>query len=119
MLQCLKCPRNTELSLVFTTDEHIAELNQAYLGHVGPTNVISFSQMEGEGPDNGVLGDVVVSADTAIAEARANGLDETEHFYRLILHGTLHLLGYHHEDGGEDARIMEELTEEVLENSRE
>ena len=118
MLRQLKCPSKTELSLLITTDEAIAQLNHAYLGHEGPTNVLSFSQVEGGGFNNGLLGDVVVSADTAIKEARQHGLDEMEHFTRLVLHGCLHLLGYHHEQGGEDARIMEELTEQVLASTR-
>ena len=116
MLAYLKCPANTELSVLITDDAHIARLNQDYLGHAGSTNVLSFSQSEGDAaaPDNGLLGDVVVSLDTAYAEAAAHGLDKDEHLLRLILHGTLHLLGYHHEQCGHAARLMEELTEEVL-----
>ncbi len=114
------CPSNIELSLLITTDEQIAELNQSYLGHIGPTNVLSFSQQEGDGAiDNGLLGDVVVSADTAIREARAAGIDEYEHLLRLILHGCLHLLGHHHENGGKEARLMEKLTEDVLAKTKE
>ena len=118
MLSLLKAPSNAELSLLITTDEQIAALNRDYLGRDKPTNVLSFSQMEGDGPDNGLLGDVVVSADTAMREAKESGLDEYEHFLRLILHGILHLLGYHHEHSEEDALIMERLTEEVLGQSR-
>jgi rRNA maturation RNase YbeY len=116
MLNYLKCPADTELSVLVTTDEEIAKLHQEWLGHSGPTNVLSFSQQEGEAPipDNHLLGDVVVSIDTAYAEAKAHGLDSREHLMRLIVHGTLHLLGYHHEENKKDAAIMETLTEELL-----
>jgi rRNA maturation RNase YbeY len=116
MLDYLKCPADTELSVLITTDEEIAQLHQKWLGHSGPTNVLSFSQQEGEAPvpGNNLLGDVVVSIDTAYAEAEAHGLDSREHLLRLIVHGTLHLLGYHHEENEKDAALMEELTEELL-----
>jgi rRNA maturation RNase YbeY len=116
MLDYLQRPADTELSVLITTDGEIAKLNQEWLGHSGPTNVLSFSQQEGEAPipDNNLLGDVVVSIDTAYAEAQAHGLDSHEHLMRLIVHGTLHLLGYHHEENEKAAQEMEKLTEEIL-----
>ncbi|BEQ13103.1 rRNA maturation RNase YbeY [Desulfoferula mesophila] len=109
-------PPEAELSLVICGDEEIAAINQEWLNRQGPTNVISFAQHEGEGPalNPEILGDVVVSADTARREAAQHGLEPDEHLMRLIIHGILHILGHEHEQGGEPARLMEAKTEELL-----
>jgi rRNA maturation RNase YbeY len=104
--------------VLLTNDANIAGLNQTYLGRAGPTNVLSFSQQEGGVKLNNLLGDVVVSLDTARIEAENAGLDFGEHTMRLIAHGLLHLLGYHHEQGEKAARRMEALTEKILELSK-
>jgi rRNA maturation RNase YbeY len=100
--------------VLLTSDANIAKLNQTYLGRIGPTNVLSFSQQEGGLKLNNLLGDVVVSLDTARAEAEKADLDCGEHVMRLICHGLLHLLGYQHEQGGKAARQMQALTEKIL-----
>lgn len=112
----MACTDDAELSLVICDDDFIAELNQQYLGRTGPTNVLAFAMGEGEGAGltPGLLGDVVVSTDTALREAAENGLDPAEHFMRLVIHGILHLLGHDHEQGGPEAKRMEALTEELL-----
>jgi len=119
VLAALELDPAAELSLVICGDETIAALNQQWLGRTGPTNVLSWAQGEGQGagPAPRLLGDVVVSAETAAREAAEHGLEPDEHLMRLIIHGILHLLGYEHEQGGEPARQMEELTEELLERS--
>lgn len=108
-----------ELSLVITDDADIAELNRDYLGRVGPTNVLAFAMGEGEmaGLNPGLLGDVVISVETAAREAADNDLDPEEHLMRLIVHGLLHLLGHDHVHDPEQARRMEALTEVLLANS--
>ena len=97
-------------------DEEIADLNEAYLGRSGPTNVLSFSMREGEGggvvPD--LLGDVVLSVETARREADSAGLKWTEVLDYYLIHGILHLVGYDHESGGDEAARMEAKTEELL-----
>jgi probable rRNA maturation factor len=115
----LACPPEAELSVVLTGDEEIAELNQRYLNRQGPTNVIAFPQQEGAlaGLTPGLLGDVVVSLDTARREAAENGLDADEHLMRLLIHGLLHLLGHDHVNNEDEARAMEELTEKLLVDS--
>lgn len=115
----MELAEDAELSLVITNDPDIAEMNQAYLNRVGPTNVLAFPMGEGEmtGLNPGLLGDVVVSVDTAWREAADNGLEPGEHFVRLIVHGLLHLLGHDHVHDEDEARIMEELTEELLAKS--
>ncbi len=71
-----------------------------------------------EGEDGGLtpslLGDVVVSVETAWREAAEHGLDPEEHFLRLVTHGILHLLGHDHVGDEAAARAMEELTERLL-----
>ena len=81
--------------------------------------MISFPQAEGEFADltPGLLGDVVVSLDTAWREAAENGLDPQEHLLRLVIHGILHLLGHDHLADDDQARAMEQLTERLLERA--
>ena len=112
----LACAADTELSVLIVDDGDIAELNRRYLGREGPTNVIAFAMGEGRFAELNpqLLGDVVVSRQTALREAAEHGLEPEEHFLRLLIHGILHLKGYDHEQGGEPARVMEELTERLL-----
>lgn len=92
-------------------------LNRDYLGKDRPTNVISFAMGEGEfgnlNPE--VLGDVVVSADTAAREAEEAGLPFWERFCFLVMHGILHLAGFDHERSGEvEAERMQAKEQEVF-----
>jgi len=92
-------------------------LNRDYLQKDRATNVISFSMQEGEcaaiNPD--MLGDVVISADTAAREAADGGISFTERLVFLLLHGILHLAGYDHERSGEqEARRMEAKERELF-----
>lgn len=97
-----------ELSVALVDDSSIAELNGQYRAKPRPTDVLSFSLVEGDYADHrgGMLGDVVISVETAAAQAaeRHRGLDET--VARLLLHGVLHLIGHDHEDDDE-AREMQ------------
>lgn len=89
-----------ELSLVFSTDERVRELNADYRGKSTATNVLSFpADQPGEqspGQDR-LLGDVVVAFETISEEAEAQGKTFENHLCHLIVHGILHLLGYDHE----------------------
>lgn len=113
------CAEQTELSLLLTDDAGITRLNAQYLGRPRPTNVLAFAQDEGEqaelNPD--LLGDVVVSLDTARREASAADIDPDEHIHRLIIHGILHLMGHDHTQGRAQAREMTMLTERLLSES--
>jgi len=115
ILNALGSPES-ELSIVVVGDAEIASLNSEYLNHEGPTNVISFPMQEGDfsGVSPGVLGDVVISIDTAENESRIAGIDTEERFEELLVHGILHLFGYDHVLDIEDARIMEEKSQELL-----
>jgi probable rRNA maturation factor len=89
-----------EVSLAFVNDETIQQLNRQYRNKNKPTDVLSFSLREGEfgsiNPD--ILGDIVISIDTATASASKNALSLEQEINFLIIHGLLHLLGYDHEN---------------------
>lgn len=108
VLDVLGC-HDKELSILVTSDEEIALLNRRYLGRQGPTNVIAFPMcpaIENE-PESPLLGDVVISLDTAMREASEAGEPLLETVGRLLVHGLLHLLGYDHERGVDEARRMQ------------
>jgi rRNA maturation RNase YbeY len=108
ILEALELPE-AELSLLFVDDPDIARMNRRYLKRKGATNVIAFSQREGEGNQvtPHLLGDVVISLDTCQREAEEAGIPFDERFRHLLIHGILHLLGYDHEGDEEEARRME------------
>jgi probable rRNA maturation factor len=107
-----------ELSLMIVDDEGIRTINRDYLRRDRPTNVIAFSLTEGDFGDvnPGVLGDVVVSAQTAAREARTAGIPIEDAILYLIIHGILHLAGYDHEGpkGIARARIMSAVQQAVF-----
>jgi probable rRNA maturation factor len=106
-----------ELSILLVDDPQIATLNQKYLDRQGPTNVIAFAMREGEFSHltPHLLGDVVISVDTAAREAQDAGLSRERRFNELLVHGILHLLGYDHEDSEKEALRMEEKSRELME----
>ncbi|MGV8059359.1 MAG: rRNA maturation RNase YbeY [Smithellaceae bacterium] len=109
LLKHLDCA-DKEISLSFVNDETIQHLNKQYRGKDNPTNVLSFSLQEGEfGNINPhILGDVVISADTAKVDAVKNNRTLEQEIDFLIIHGLLHLLGYDHENTTkEETRIMQ------------
>lgn len=103
-----------ELSLTLTSDRAIRALNRDWRGIDAATDVLSFSQLEDSGatpsarrsPAGTLLGDVVISIDTALAQAREAGVAPASRLRRLLIHGFLHLLGYDHERSPADARRM-------------
>jgi len=111
----LDCP-DSEISILIVDDPQIAELNQQYLNREGPTNVIAFAMREGEFSDLSphLLGDVVISMDTAAREARDAAMSTQRRFNELLVHGVLHLMGYDHETDEKDARVMEEKSNYLL-----
>lgn len=105
----------SELSILFTDDNHIAELNRRFLKREGPTNVLAFSMRgDDKDPDTQMLGDVVISLDAAMRDAKRDDVSFDETIDRLLIHGLLHLLGYDHEISDQEARRMEEETERLL-----
>ncbi len=84
------------LSLLVTDDREIAELNERFRSKAKPTDVLSFPSGAQSLPMN-ELGDVVISIDTARRQAAERDLPLKHEITRLLIHGTLHLLGYDHE----------------------
>ncbi|MCW8131620.1 MAG: rRNA maturation RNase YbeY [Planctomycetota bacterium] len=100
--------------VIVVIDEEIAELNQTHMRHDGPTDVLSFPMLEFDHEREAfMLGEVVVSSETAQREAQARCLDPVEELSRYIVHGFLHLIGYD-DDTEAHAREMEALQERVL-----
>ena len=114
VLRYLGC-RDQEISLLFVDNAAIAEINLQYLKRDYPTNVISFSLREGDfGHINPqLLGDIVISTEQALADARKGNLDLDDEIDFLVIHGLLHLLGYDHEgpDEREAAKMMDKEKE--------
>jgi metalloprotein, YbeY/UPF0054 family len=104
--------RNKELSVLFTDDNEIAALNKQYRFKTGPTNVLSFPMNEGEDIIvSDLLGDIVISIETALREAKIKEIPFTNYLIQLLIHGLLHLIGHNHENSEEEAILME--TEET------
>ncbi len=116
-LQCEHFDAPAEVSILLTDDEHIHELNRDYRGIDRPTDVLSFSQLEGEkvGPGTGLvpLGDVIISIDTAKRQASEKGHSLAVELDILVIHSILHLLGYN-DSTDEEADDMREHENKVL-----
>ncbi len=98
---------DSELSIALVDDPEIEQLNSKWRQQPRATDVLSFSLLEGAYPDHraGMLGDVVISVETAARQAadRHRGLDEI--VARLMVHGVLHLIGHDHEQDDEARRM--------------
>ena len=97
-----------EISVLFVEDREIRDINRTYLKRDRPTNVMAFSMLEGPfhkiHPQ--VLGDVVISIETAARDAKKEGMALEDEILFLLIHGILHLLGYDHEGSAARARGM-------------
>lgn len=116
ILKYLDCP-DREISILLTDDDMIQEINKHYLGRDKATNVISFSLQEGAyGNINpNVLGDVVISLETAQRDAIRGSLSLQQEIDFLLIHGILHLLGYDHENTSpKEAEIMRRKEKEIF-----
>lgn len=114
-LNALECP-DKELSLLITDDPEIEIFNRDYLKRQGPTNVIAFPMQEGEFSQvtPHLLGDVVISMDTAQKEAEKMNISVEQRFNELLIHGILHLFGYDHEKSEQEEIRMEDKTFELI-----
>jgi probable rRNA maturation factor len=115
ILNALEC-RDGELSILIVDDPEIARLNKKYLSRSGPTNVIAFPMQQGPFGQitPNLLGDVVISIDTAAREAQEAGISVESRIDQLLIHGILHLLGFDHEKTSEQAKAMRIKEEELL-----
>lgn len=106
----------TEISIVYSNDNNVQELNRDWRGKDKPTNVLSFPQFENFTPDTGQiahLGDIVMAYQTISREAKEQKKAFQAHLTHLLIHGLLHLLGYDHETD-KDAKKMEKLEVQIL-----
>jgi probable rRNA maturation factor len=97
----------SELSLALVDDGAMALLNESHRGKEGPTDVLSFSLLEGPGAEHrgALLGDVVIALGVAQRQARRGRRSLDDELARLLIHGVLHLVGHDHERDDE-ARAM-------------
>src|SRR5687768_405515 len=115
-------PIAVEISVKLTDDEEVRALNASFRGKDKATNVLSFPMLASGllGPlaeaDGGevLLGDIVLAHGVCAAESRDKSVSVEDHAAHLIVHGTLHLLGYDHETSDSDAEAMERLEREAL-----
>lgn len=105
-----------DVTVMLTDDDGIRKLNARYRGKDKPTDVLSFNIDDGSKTGE-PFGDVVVSVETARRQARAYGAALVEEMQRLIVHGTLHLCGYDHDERRAAAR-MHGLTRRLLHDLR-
>jgi probable rRNA maturation factor len=104
-----------ELSIALVGDGEIHALNRTYRGKDRPTDVLAFAQREGGSVlASELLGDVVISFDSAARQARRRGVCIADELRHLLVHGILHLLGYDHERSPAEARRMFRRAREVL-----
>ena len=120
--QLATTPATVEISVRLTSDDEVHALNRQYRGKDKPTNVLSFPMVQPDlietvslNSDDGelLLGDIVLAHGVCVAEAAERGVTVEDHATHLLVHGTLHLLGYDHlTDAEGDA--MEEIERQAL-----
>ena len=95
VLDCLKelLKVEFEVGIKIVSSSEMARVNEQYLGHAGPTDVITFNHLESEEQDR-IHGDIYVCIDEAVIQARRFGTSWQEELVRYVIHGMLHLLGY-------------------------
>ncbi|GBF97297.1 hypothetical protein Rsub_09988 [Raphidocelis subcapitata] len=112
-----RVPALASVSLVLCDDAYIASLNAAHRGKEGPTDVLSFEVPDEPGevaPPIKLLGDLVVSLDTAARQAEERGYSLRDELRVLLVHGVLHLAGFDHERGGEDLGVMAAAEAQIM-----
>lgn len=113
-LQAENCTVDTEVSILLTNDESITMLNGEYRDLREPTDVLSFSQHEGDdefAAEENLLGDVVISVETAKRQADERVADLDSEIDMLLVHGLLHLLGYDHAEPEEAEKMFSRQAE--------
>lgn len=126
VLKDLGCRDNAELSVLLTDNAGIRRLNKRYRNKDKATDVLSFPMMDfipelsGTGfqpvvaDAEPILGDIVISVETAKAQASANDVTLMEEMARLLIHGILHLLGFDHEKGRKEALRMKKEEKRLI-----
>jgi probable rRNA maturation factor len=116
-------PTTVEVSIRYTSDEEVQTLNRSYRQKDKPTNVLSFPMIQPElletilpedEDGEALLGDIVLAHGVCAREAADKQVSVEDHATHLIVHGTLHLLGYDHEQGEAEAEAMEDIERVAL-----
>jgi probable rRNA maturation factor len=110
-----------EVSVKFTSDEEVRALNRDYRHKDQPTNVLSFPMVQPDlianlansDDEEVLLGDIVLAKGVCTDEAKVRNVSTADHATHLIVHGTLHLLGYDHIDDAQ-AEAMEFLEQQIM-----
>lgn len=105
--------QDRDLSILFINNAGITALNKEYFGRDKATNVISFSYMDGLPSE--VMGDIIISLERAREEADRLAVPYYERVFALIVHGLLHIMGFDHVQGGNEARRMRYREKRLLE----
>lgn len=103
-----------DLSYLFCSDDHILEVNKEYLQHDYYTDIITFDYTEGDV----ISGDMVISVDTIATNAKKFNTSFESEFFRVVIHGVLHLCGINDKGPGE-REIMEKHEDEALEVAKD
>jgi len=117
-------PLLLEVSIRFSSDAEVRALNAAWRGKDKATNVLSFPMIEPAALDSldqaeggeALLGDIVLAHGICAGEAGEKGIAIADHAAHLVVHGMLHLLGYDHEQGDEEAERMERVEQDALQS---
>jgi len=111
---------DAELSILLVDDAQIRELNRQYLQKDRPTNILAFPMRKGEYTTlhPHLLGDLVISVETAQRQCKRFGLHPTQMIILLMVHGILHLIGYEHEGSKKGAHEMALKQKELFQKCR-
>ena len=104
--------QDRDLSILFVNNKKIRELNKQFFYKDKPTNVISFSYMDGLSSE--IMGDIVISVEIAREEADSLSIPFYERLFALIVHGIVHILGYDHVNDRNEARRMRYREKKLL-----
>ena len=116
VLRAERVPRAL-ISIAFVANRQIASLNREHLGHAAPTDVISFGFAR-HTPHGPVVGDIYIAPEVARQNASASGVSAREEIVRLLVHGTLHVLGWDHPNAtGRERSRMWKRQEQLVRTS--
>jgi probable rRNA maturation factor len=116
LLSYLLGKKSVQIEVSFVTDKEIQEVNRTMRNKNKPTDVLSFPDLQISFPGRiKSIGEILISQDTLVFQAKEIGHSKKEELYRLLVHGLLHLLGYDHETNERDARKMRKKEDECLE----
>jgi len=92
-----------DISYIFTSDRYLLKINQEYLQHDYYTDIITFDYSE----DDTISGDLFISLDTVLSNAKKYKVDYLKELHRVIIHGILHLLGFNDKTEEENAQMRQ------------